>query len=286
MKVNFVKMNSQGNDFIIIDNTIAAHSLTLTQIKKISSRDDIGCDQLLMLDIKDMHHVSCRIFNQDGSEAYQCGNGMRAIMFFLNKYYKYIHACIIVKGIKYLASIDGEKNIKINMGKPDFINSKIVSDLPVISIDKLKVGYMFRQEDFSFSYSPISLGNFHCVVFSDDCYSEKERISKILYNYYKDEPNISFILNYKNFYQKKDSHIRLKVKERGAGWTKSCGSGASATAALVIKNSIHSDDLIDRVSIEQDGGRLDIQWMTNSDSDNNLYLIGPTTFEYEGIWND
>ena len=286
MKVNFVKMNSQGNDFIIIDNTIAAHSLTLTQIKKISSRDDIGCDQLLMLDIKDMNHVSCRIFNQDGSEAYQCGNGMRAIMFFLNKYYKYIHACIIVKGIKYLASIDGEKNIKINMGKPDFINSTIVSDLPVISIDKLKVGYMFRQEDFSFSYSPISLGNFHCVVFSDDCYSEKERISKILYNYYKDEPNISFILNYKNFYQKKDSHIRLKVKERGAGWTKSCGSGASATAALVIKNSIHSDDLIDRVSIEQDGGRLDIQWMTNSDSDNNLYLIGPTTFEYEGIWND
>ena len=54
MKVNFVKMNSQGNDFIIIDNTIAAHTLTLAQIKKISSRNDIGCDQLLMLDIKDM----------------------------------------------------------------------------------------------------------------------------------------------------------------------------------------------------------------------------------------
>ena len=286
MKVNFVKMNSQGNDFIIIDNTIAAHCLTLAQIKKISSRNDIGCDQLLMLDIKDMHHVSCNIFNQDGSEAYQCGNGMRAIMFFLNKYYKYVHASIIVKGIKYYASIDDKKNIKINMGKPDFINSKIVSDQHMISINKLKAGYVFRQEDFSFSYSPISLGNFHCVVFSDDCYSQKARISQILYNYYKDEPNISFILNYKKFNQKKDSYIRLKVKERGAGWTKSCGSGASATAAFVIKNSTYSDDHIDEVSIEQDGGELNIQWMASSDSDDNLYLIGPTTFEYEGIWND
>ena len=279
-------MNSQGNDFIIIDNTIDAQPITLSQIKKISSRDNIGCDQLLMLDIKDPQNVTCRIFNQDGSEAYQCGNGMRAIMFFLNKYYKYVEASIIVKGIKYLASIDNQNNIKINMGKPEFIKSKIISDLPKTSIEKLETGYMFRQGDFSFSYSPIRLGNFHCVVFSDDCYSEKEHIAKILYTYYKDEPNISFILNYKKFYQKNDSHIRLKVKERGSGWTRSCGSGASATASLVIKNSFFFGDLINEVIIEQDGGKLTIKWINNPRKGEDLYLIGPTTFEYEGVWND
>ena len=287
MKVDFVKMNSQGNDFIIIDNTIASHSLTQSQVKKISSRENIGCDQLLILDIKDAQNVICRIYNQDGSEAYQCGNGMRAIMFFLNKYYKYDNAAIIINGIKYYASIDSNMNIKINMGLPNFIDSKIVAEPPRITIEKLKTGYMYREEDFAFSYAPIELGNFHCVIFSDDCYSEKEKISEILYRYYKDEPNISFVLNYKRFNQKKDNFIKLRVKERGAGWTDSCGSGASATAALVIKNSFFEDNSTNQICVEQKGGKLNIQWSNTSPiSNDNLFLIGPTTFDYEGIWND
>ena len=113
MKLNFVKMNSQGNDFIIIDNTSSQYNLTTSQVMKISSRDSIGCDQLLLLNIKSPDNVLCQIFNQDGSEAYQCGNGMRAIMSFLNKYYNYKKSSIAVKGVKYHASYLNENHIKM-----------------------------------------------------------------------------------------------------------------------------------------------------------------------------
>ena len=124
MKVNFVKMNSQGNDFIIIDVTYDSVSLTSTQIQEISSRSNIGCDQLLILDVQNSENVACKIYNQDASEALQCGNGMRAIMFFLNKYYKYEQAIIIVGGVKYFSTMNSPENIRVNMGSPTFLQPK------------------------------------------------------------------------------------------------------------------------------------------------------------------
>ena len=135
MKVNFVKMNSQGNDFIIIDATNDSVSLTSTQIQEISSRSNIGCDQLLILDIQNSDNVACKIYNSDASEALQCGNGMRAIMFFLNKYYKYEKATIIVGGAKYFSTMNSSEIIKVNMGLPTFLQDKTLETSAESKID-------------------------------------------------------------------------------------------------------------------------------------------------------
>jgi len=284
MKVNFVKMNSQGNDFIIIDNTISRHNLTTSQVKKISSRDSIGCDQLLLLNIMNANNVLCQIFNQDGSEAYQCGNGMRAIMSFLYKYYNYKKSSIAVKGVKYHASYLNENHIKITMGKPTFLKQDLMQT-PTKSTLKDEDFYfnvnLDNNADTSFSFSPIMLGNFHCIVFSSGCYDNKDSIIKYLHELYSPVPNISFILNFDRFINTKDNYIKLKVNERGAGWTSSCGSGASATAAFAFKYSNILHNKLDQVYVEQAGGILEINC-----EDETLYLSGPTAFEYEGTWND
>ena len=99
MQVPFTKMNSQGNDFVVIDNTNLLYQFNNKQIRSICSRDIIGCDQLLLLDIKDSNNVICEIFNQDGSSAQQCGNGMRAIMLFLNRKYNFFNSKIYIVAV-------------------------------------------------------------------------------------------------------------------------------------------------------------------------------------------
>ncbi len=292
MQFSYSKMNSQGNDFVIIDNTSQNILLTQDLIKKISSRDIIGCDQLLLIDVDNSKKVSCNIFNQDGSEAYQCGNGLRAIMSFLNKHYGFTEAAILVNRIPYEIVYHDDLNIQVNMGFPDVLtDTPVHSNTANVKISNNSSYYTVDIKDpsgaWAFSYSPIMLGNFHCVVFSDNCYSEQKKIKDLLYNFYPDVPNISYILNLQNFLAKKDGTIKLKVDERGSGWTKSCGSGATAAASFVMRYSHMNKCMIDEVLIDQDGGQLKIRWNDyNGKPGHDIYLIGPTTFEYDGVWNE
>jgi len=292
MQFSFSKMNSQGNDFVIIDNTSQNIVLSEYLVRKISSDVTTSCDQILLIDVDSPINVQCKIYNQDGSEAYQCGNGMRAIMSFLNKHYDYREAVIFVNHIPYMIDYHNDSNIRVNMGPPDFLTETIKSsNMKNLRISNNNFYYTVDIEDpsetWTFSYSPIMLGNFHCVVFSDNCYSQQKKIKEILYNLYKDAPNISYILNLKNFLDKKDEVIQLRVDERGSGWTKSCGSGATATASFVIRYSYINKIMIEEVLIDQDGGRLRIQWEDcNGKPGHDIYLFGPTTFEYDGVWHE
>ena len=87
MSISFTKMNSQGNNFIVIDNTNNIFNPTVTNIKSLCAQKSVDCDQLLLLNIKSPKNISCRIFNNDASEALQCGNGLRAIMLYLKNSY-------------------------------------------------------------------------------------------------------------------------------------------------------------------------------------------------------
>ena len=292
MQFSYSKMNSHGNDFVIIDNTYQKILLSEDLIKKISSRDKIGCDQVLLIDVDNPKNVHCKIYNQDGSEAYQCGNGMRAIMSFLNKHYDYREAAIVVNDIFYEITYHNDSNIQVNMGSPNVL-SKIPSYANTTNVKISNNNFYYtvdiddHPEAWTFSYSPIMLGNFHCVVFSDNCYSHQKKIKDLLYSLYQDMPNISYILNLNKFINKEDEVIKLKVDERGSGWTKSCGSGATATASFVIRYSYINEIMIDEVLIEQEGGQLKIQWKDyNGKSADDIYLFGPTTFEYDGVWNE
>ena len=296
MQVPFTKMNSQGNDFVVIDNTDLLYRFNNKQVCSICSRDIIGCDQLLLLDIKDSNNVTCEIFNQDGSSAQQCGNGMRAIMLFLNRKYNFFNSKIFVNLVPYNVSFISEKEIKVSMGNVIFIENIPDTISENISINKKDYYYQVSvngASPFSFSYSRLSLGNSHCIVFSKGSFDNKEKISSILNSLYDYSVNISFILNIEDFIKEPDSSIILRVNERGAGWTKSCGSGATATGAFISRFMLlpeNGSKKISELRISQEGGELKIQNIFMTDLDGNyspeLYLSGPSTFEYDGVWND
>ena len=232
MQIPFTKMNSQGNDFVVIDNTNLLYQFNNKKIRSICSRDIIGCDQLLLLNIKDSNNVICEIFNQDGSSAQQCGNGMRAIMLFLNRKYNFFDSKIFVNLVPYSVSFINEKEIKVSMGNAVFLEN-IPNDVSEnISINIKDYYYEVLVSSgtlpWSFSYSHLSIGNSHCIVFSKNSFDNKEKISDILNSLYDGSVNISFVLNTEEFVKAHDTSIILRVNERGAGWTKSCGSGATA----------------------------------------------------------
>jgi len=297
MQVPFTKMNSQGNDFVVIDNTNLLYQFNNKQIRSICSRDIIGCDQLLLLDIKDSNNVICEIFNQDGSSAHQCGNGMRAIMLFLNRKYNFFNSKIFVNLVPYTVNFVSEKEIKVSMGNAMFLENIPDTISKTISINTKDYYYQVSVKSgtptLSFSYSRLSVGNSHCIVFSKDSFDNKEEISGILNSLYDSSVNISFILNTEDFIKEPSSSIILRVNERGAGWTKSCGSGATATGAFISRFMLlpeNGSKKISELNISQEGGELKIQNIFMTDLDGNyspeLYLSGPSTFEYDGVWND
>ncbi len=293
MQVPFTKMNSQGNDFIIIDNTVLDYQFSNTQIKSICARKTIGCDQLLILDVKDKNHIGCKIFNQDGSSAEQCGNGLRAIMLFLNREYRFISCTIYVNLIPYHATYISQNKIQVNMGYATFIE-----DIPASgSCNKItrdnffyKVTVNDDESSWSFLYAYLSVGNPHCIVFSEDSFIYKDKISNCLNSLYEEGVNRSFVLNLDEFLEETKTVLELRVNERGAGWTKSCGSGATATGAFVLRYiSLPQYGLknINGVKIRQEGGELYVEHnASNSLGEPELILCGPSVFEYDGIWND
>ena len=83
----YTQLNSQGNDFILIESNKHFDNFTIDDIKHYSRRDVVGCDKFFIVDASDRSNVLCDVYNQDGSKACQCGNGLRATMLFLNEKY-------------------------------------------------------------------------------------------------------------------------------------------------------------------------------------------------------
>ena len=119
MEITFTKMNSQGNDFILIDLTKEKLELSDDVISKIIKNITTDFDQLLLIDFeKNSESIFCQIFNSDSSRAYQCGNGLRAIMLYLNSEYSYSKISVDIEKRKYLVTIDEKKVITAYMGLP------------------------------------------------------------------------------------------------------------------------------------------------------------------------
>ncbi len=291
MSISFTKMNSQGDNFIVIDNTNNIFDPTATNIKSLCAQKSVDCDQLLLLNIKTPKNISCRIFNNDASKALQCGNGLRAIMLYLKNSYGINEATINIADINYEANIQDENNIRVNMGAPSFLLDNIVSDDEKINIQLLPGKNYFEatvvkdNNEWGFSFIPVSMGNLHCIVFSQNSYDKKEDISSILNNVFNSSSNIGFILNSNEFKKDPSVNLVLRVNERGAGWTKSCGSGAASAAAFMIKYVSAEQHNGFMAKVEQEGGILSVKWDPNlekNDSHKPLYLSGPSKLEYVG----
>ena len=281
--IPYSKLNSHGNDFILVENDGTKPSLSIDQIKYYSKREVIGCDQFFIINTSNIENIVCDVFNQDGTKACQCGNGLRATMLYLNKKYNLKRARLVVCNQVYQAEYDNEL-ISVNMGSPMYVDKidrlneskySIEKDGLVVTLDEL-------DSDLEFSFIPLSIGNDHCVVFSPESINYKERISEIINEIYNCIMNIGFIKNAADFMSDDKTILDIMVNERGAGYTDSCGSGATAAAICMFKLyelSHESRVTQSMIRVKQKGGILDIKKTYNPDE---FMLIGPSSFDGEG----
>ena len=281
--IPYSKLNSHGNDFILVENDGTKPSLSIDQIKYYSKREVIGCDQFFVINTSNIENIVCDVFNQDGTKACQCGNGLRATMLYLNKKYNLKRARLVVCNQVYQAEYDNEL-ISVNMGSPMYVDKidRLNESKYSIEKDGLVVKLNELDSDLEFSFIPLTIGNDHCVVFSPESINYKERISEIINEIYNGIMNIGFIKNAADFMSDDKTILDIMVNERGAGYTDSCGSGATAAAICMFKlYELSHESRVTRsvIRVKQKGGILDIKKTYNPDE---FMLIGPSSFDGEG----
>ena len=254
-------MNGLGNDFLILDNRTKPTILSNEQIRHLANRNNIGFDQLIIIESGNDSAHNVLFYNSDGEEAEACGNGSRCVSYLLMEEKKIKKISINTKsGI--LNSIDnGNKNITIDMGEPIFDWEKIpLSE----EMDPSNVCITLK-DNSSFDGYALSVGNPHIIFFNDIETDKLKIIGPEIENYkiFPKKCNVTFakIIDQNN--------IKVNVWERGAGLTKACGTGACATAVASAKKNL-TERL---VNIHFQTGKLSIDWKEN----NRIHMSGPVS---------
>jgi len=273
MQIQFSKMHGLGNDFVVIDNVTQNVFFSKEKIQQIADRNfGIGFDQLLLVEPpydpeQDFHY---RIFNADGSEVSQCGNGARCFAKFVKMKGLINRNKVVVstKSGKMVLYLEKDGQVTVNMGRPVFEPDKIP-----LSANKEEGTYVIRAAEHTIFAGSVSMGNPHCVLEVEDvAVAEVETIGPLLEKHerFPEGVNVGFmqIVN--------PNHIKLRVFERGAGETLACGSGACAAAAIgQIQGKLNSE-----VKVDLPGGSLKIRWQGR---DNVLKMTGPAEHIFDGI---
>jgi diaminopimelate epimerase len=259
--LHFTKMHGLGNDFVILNLMDQALDLHRLPIAELAHRHiGIGFDQLLLIEASTKADFFCRIFNADGSEAEQCGNGLRCVARFIHEQGLETRKAFSIETLAgiYSLSIDDYDHIHVTMGAPD-IKEKLLH-LPL------------SHRAMSIPISVLSVGNPHAIVKIESIHSAiPDQLGPEIasHSYFPQGVNVGFmqILN--------PHHILLRTFERGAGETLACGSNACAAAVAGISNAW----LQKRVSVEFRYGTLTIEW---GGGDQAIHMIGPATKVFEG----
>lgn len=266
MLINFTKMHGLGNDFMVIDNTAGNVNLNAEKINTLANRHfGVGFDQLLMVESTRTPGIDFRyvIYNANGGEVEQCGNGARCFARFvhdkglttLNPIKVQTHSGVIELHINI------DDSVTVNMGKPSFLPADIGLSQPQQNTYQIQ-GY---------TVGVVSMGNPHVVLVVDDISINIEPIAQKIQqsSLLKNSANIGFmqIVN--------RDEIRLRVYERGAAETLACGSGACAAVAFAIKKGWLNTSVVVGLS----GGNAKIsQHKTGA-----MFLSGPAQFVFNGV---
>ncbi|MCV2500175.1 MAG: diaminopimelate epimerase, partial [Candidatus Lightella neohaematopini] len=251
----FSKMHSLGNDFVIINNLNNKITLSLLNISNISNRNTgIGFNQLLLLE-KPTNYITdfnYRIFNSDGSEAVQCGNGVCCLSQFIykNKLTTKRSITIATKKSTVLVDIISINKVKLNIGKPNFYPKNILNKMQ-LNINNL---YLIEINQEKFLFSLVFIGNYHCIIKVNNINSISVNKIGLLINksnLFKKQINITFMQIINNRY------IKLRVYEAGCGETLACGSASCAAVAVGIQHNYLSK----LVKVKLPGGRLFVSWL-------------------------
>ncbi len=279
-KIKFSKFNGQGNDFIIIDATKKTVNLTARKIAEMCDRNfGIGADGLIMVKNSNNSDLKMDYYNQDGSIAEMCGNGIRCMAAFSynNKIIGSKDLIIETVSGKKSVYIDTENNsiksIKVDMGTPEFRSDKIPVNLEG---ESQIFDYEIRIDLEKFRINCVSMGNPHCVIFLDknielesyDVGMWGARIENL--SIFPRKTNVEFV-KIKNV-----KELDVRVWERGVGETLACGTGACAAGICAIKLK---KDMENRLAVNLPGGELDIIWDSLK---TRIFLEGDVNHNFDG----
>lgn len=259
--IHFTKMHGLGNDFVVINTLNQPIDTTILPIATLSNRYiGIGFDQLLLIQPSQQADFFCRIFNADGSEAEQCGNGLRCIARFIHEQGLSPHSSftIATKAGVYPVEVKDYQHISVTMGAPDITET----------LTELALAHPIQRIPLSI----LSVGNPHAIVKVDSIVSDlPDDLGMVLstHSHFPQGANIGFmqVIN--------PQQILLRTFERGAGETFACGSNACAAVVAGIANGW----LKPKVEVEFHYGSLFIEWEGKGKP---IRMTGPASMVYSG----
>ena len=277
--MNFTKMEGLGNDYIYF-NCLESdiHNPDKLAIAISDRHFGVGSDGIVMICNPSIPNADfrMRMFNNDGSEAENCGNALRCVGKYL--FDKGIHKNNSVsietkagiKKLEFLTENNKVKKVRVNMGAP-ILKSQ---DIPISSTEDTYINRDFEIEGFSGQVSCVSMGNPHAVFFVNKITDELvlgigPKIE--VHPFFPKKVNVEFVEVLSR------DKLKMRVWERGSGETLACGTGACAVAVSAILNGFADR----KVTIQLLGGDLDIEW---SEADNCVYQFGPAKFVCEGTY--
>lgn len=269
----FSKMQAVGNDFIIINYLEEKLQYSFKLLAKFlcDRHYGVGADGIVIIDKSLKCDFKMRIFNKDGSEAEMCGNGIRCFA-------KYLYEKNITNKHEFsIETLAGEKRVNLEIEGNTVVAISVDMGKPIWEFEKIPVNYITEKENQSINIGkfigyPISIGNPHLVIFVDDVSEiDVEKYGSIFedYKYFPSKINIEFVEIINN------SHIKIRVWERGVGETLACGTGACAAACVSHKQKSTDSEL----TVDLLGGKLKINCFKN------IVMTGPAEFVFDGKVN-
>ncbi len=276
MKLSFTKMHGAGNDFVVLDATAGPLDLTPAQFRLLGDRRfGIGADQILVVErpVSPGCDFRYRIFNQDGGEVEQCGNGARAFVKYVTEKRLTEKTEIRVETMKGIISprLEADGSITVDMGAPVLAPAEVPFD--AAGLDGADGLYRLDLPGASVLVSVVSMGNPHAVQVVDDVDSAPVACSG---PHIEQHPRFPKKVNAGFMQVLSRSHIRLRVYERGAGETLACGTGACAAVVAGIARGL----LDSPVRVSARGGELAVAWAGPGQP---VYLSGPAVTVFEGV---
>ncbi|MDG0970748.1 MAG: diaminopimelate epimerase [Porticoccaceae bacterium] len=272
MLMKFTKMHGLGNDFVVIDAVTQNIRVTASMARRLASRTlGIGCDQILVIEPPSDPNIdfNYRIFNRDGGEVEQCGNGARCLARFVKDRRLTGKSSIRVKTCNRVIElrINTDNLVSVDMGIPVFTPEEIP-----FKANQTAAVYDIDVAGRSYEAAAISMGNPHVVLLVDDVQTAPvKELGPLLecHERFPDRVNVGFMQIVDR------QHINLRVFERGVGETAACGSGACAAAVAAMRQELVDSEITTHLT----GGDLTIQWQGEGQA---LFMTGPAVSVFHG----
>ncbi len=272
MRLKFTKMHGLGNDFVVVDATVSRVALTPAQLRHIADRHfGIGCDQILLVEPArtadtDFYY---RIFNADGGEVEQCGNGARCFVRYVRERGLTTKTSIRVGTLGGVIEprLEADGQVTVNMGVPEFEPARVPFSAPSRAAQ-----YDLQLDKKTIKINVLSMGNPHAVQVVPDVAVAPVTTEGPLIEAHPQFPQ-RVNAGYMQIVDR--AHIRLRVYERGAGETLACGTGACAAVVAGIERGL----LDGRVTVSTRGGDLVIVW---AGAGQPVLMTGPAVSVFDG----